>query len=515
MNNVLANISDEELHTILHGDLNENHNQLSIFVLRDIIKNATENESLDADFVSQQFQILKDELNNPSASIYSDEIAENLNQDFNLDIDDTRTVNSELKFSDKVKIQELEIFKSPEELTNEYLSTVERFKKNHPEEYKKNAVLVAQLYDGAIQNYRQRMAKQYDETKAADLIERITKLYNLKAMYPQYEVDIAKLLAKVAFVAELYNRSQDGEYIFDVLSKSEENMFEFLSNLPEIKAITDVHKFINATYEDEEIKNKEQDEIENQSSINLRSSEVVSDYSQEKISLNNQSISKKIFNIATATGEKINTDDPVLIAAYNEAKSKLEKELDSFSPKKVELYKKYLGNDWKNAYIEAYTEGWNKGIEDNINRAYNAGLEFRNQEIKRTEESFSFKDTLDSEALEQVSTFAQSCETNSPEEELVQSALVSLDESRKEKNLPKFEQAQDIIDQAATNILSHSNSLDEKQRDDYINNLSALNQSAVYLSELGRAVETDARLILKNFIGEITASVQEKESHAK
>lgn len=516
MNSAYTELSKEELDNILAGELNENHNQLTVLLLRDLIQTATEEEKLNAGFIAQSFNILKEELNNPSPSIYSDEKAEELNQAFGLDIDDTRTINTKLKFGDKLRIQELEIFKSPEELLNEYSTVVNEFKKNHPEEYKKNAMLVAKLYDGAIKNYKERMSKQHDEHKSVELMERITKLYDLKSMLPQYETDIAKLLANLAFVSELYNREQDNDYIFDVLSKSDKAIFEFLTNHPEIRATTDVNRLhnsiINNPKEKETIDDKKAKE---KTPIDLSSTEVITDYSQEKINLTEQSISKKIFNIASATGEKISANDPVLVSAFNESLAKLEKELDSFGRKKVKLYKQKYGNNWKATYIEAYTRGWNAGTEANINRAYNAGIKFREHEINKAEESFSFEQILTTDSLEQISVFAQSSETNSIEEQTLQNAFINLSESRKAKNLPEFKRSQQTIDDTANKALSHGQSLDTDQLNDYVSKLSPLVQTAVYINALSTSKDQLKKESVAKYIDEITVTVQEKESRSK
>lgn len=492
------NLSPEEQEEILLGNLKIDANFLTIGFLRETLRIMLNERADDKEAIDKIYSFIKTEMAVPSPRFYSDDDAALVNDKYSLDIDDTKTIEETIQYTENSSTLNLEIFKSVEELIAEYQETLSKIETMKLPNYTEAVLQVASLYEGAIHNYRKKEAIRKNSLSIpSELIDKLDALFKAKTKYPNRLAEIDSLITKLYFVTELYSRDRTSEHVFDILSKSENLLFESIMGEPAKRAEADINEILNNENQEEIDKWHEDAKkfagYKEDDKYDLSSKSVITDYSNEEIDLSKSTIASRVYNIALANGQRVDEKDPVLVAAFEDRVAKLRKEMKGYSRKRVAAFKKIYGMNWEETYIENYTIGWNTGIKHSIDKAYDSAQEVRKTNIEKVEAEFSYNGTLDAETLESVANYVHNIETKDPTEVIIKKALVTMSLERDANNLAGFRKARDIVYSVSDHILEGNKGLNKQEQDAFFNNLTDLQRAAINIKALAISKNDKAR----------------------
>lgn len=494
-------LTEEEQKILLEKPVDASYNYLTVGLLRQELISIMLNGGNEKD-LAVLINALKTELVQPSERSYSDELAKEVNDEYNLDIDDTRTVVETYSLESYDINIDIEVFKSIAELENDYYKTLDELKKSNAPDMGNAIFKVTELYEGAIHNFQKKEEKKPSSTDLiATISNQIDSLHKAKENFPKKTKEIELLITKLAVVAASIIDGKEGDYLFDTLSKSERVLYETLLNEPYVRAQNNVDQTINE--KDKEFFDKIHEDASkfasNQSEeFNLSMQEISTDYSQEKIDMSDFTIASKMNTIAIASGQRVSSEDPVFEAAFSQYLDAFKAEMDSYGKKKVAQLKVQYGDNWKDVYIEKYTKGWNAGINHAIEKSYEAGLKTREENIEKVEDEFSFGGAISEETMAGLAQMATGAEVHSEHEKGVQEALVNLQLGREAKNIEHFRNAQMRINLEGHVIVANLNKQEPDKKEAYLDSLSDLSKIAYYMESFRHDLAQESREVIIN-----------------
>ena len=114
---------------------------------------------------------------------------------------------------------------------------------------------------------------------------------------------------------------------------------------------------------------------------NLSDNFVIDNITGQVYKQENKTIFDKAVTIAKATGQPVDKNDEVLIELKENSKEAYKASIENMEPT-PNLLMRY-GDRWKEALLEAYSDGWDIGMDRTIAKATNKGFEERKEMVKK------------------------------------------------------------------------------------------------------------------------------------
>ena len=135
---------------------------------------------------------------------------------------------------------------------------------------------------------------------------------------------------------------------------------------------------------------------------NLNDNYVIDSLTGQVYSQQNKTIFEKAITISKATGKPVPLDDEVLETLKKDALDEYKEKLEKMEPS-ASLLACY-GDKWKDVLLEAYTEGWNRGISSVVSQATQKGIEERKEIIDDLKKGKLPKEPKEPISLEEIET---------------------------------------------------------------------------------------------------------------
>lgn len=177
---------------------------------------------------------------------------------------------------------------------------------------------------------------------------------------------------------EVIKQLQDANDVIEKISVKLDKLSNKKKNESEIAVVEYGERSAEDLVSHKEKESKTSDDEKQKSFIYTLSDEFIwSDIKEEELNVTGNNIKNRISLIAQHTGQKISADDKVLAVSYNKYASQFRANLDILPKSVVRDYKKRYGEDWKEAVMASYKQGWDRQMQIEIDSAYEKGVELR------------------------------------------------------------------------------------------------------------------------------------------
>ncbi len=212
-----------------------------------------------------------------------------------------------------------------------------------------------------------------------ELAAETTKLESTKASLEQYKEFLKKYFHKIP------NLEEEIQKIRDERKNKKEEAVENTNDPEEVRrareagqraaeeAVTRPPSTTKPPVEE----NQDKKEVKHP---NLSDNFVIDNITGQVYKQENKSIFDKAVTIAQATGQPVDKNDEVLLGLKQNSIEAYKASIENMEPT-PNLLMRY-GDRWKEALLEAYSDGWDIGMDRTIAKATNKGIEQRNKMVK-------------------------------------------------------------------------------------------------------------------------------------